>query len=428
MYKNKSLALKLIRDKETNSSITYEFISSRTGYSKRQLIRLSKSLKKEKDMSSLLQHGNVGKEPVNKASLSEINFFIGLKDKYPKITISQFRDIFIEDVLMNPEMNDVVIKYDLKSRSLSWFRNLFKSQNWKSPESRKPLRRDGRSVHPLRQPSAQRGRLVQIDGTPYDWFGNGEMWTLHLAVDDATSEVLAGYFMPTERQLGYCYMMKILLRKYGIPMSLYSDKHTIFKSIKDDSLSQFGMMMEDLGIEFIFANTAQAKGRIERYNGTVQRRLPNDIIRFGIKDYEELNVWFNTFYIQYINKKFSFIPLDPIDAFVPIDDYDLSQVFTLRQDRTIKNDMFILDHKYYSIIDESGSKIHIINGTKIDVRIDVFTNKITVNRYGKTYEVILVSDRKREANTVINNQKELQEFLNKEKATTHSLKKNVSSH
>lgn len=416
MSNNKQLALKLLIDKQANALITYEFISSRTGYSTRQLIRLSNSLQNEKDMSSLLQHGNVGKEPINKASSSEIDFFIGLKDKYPKITISQFRDIFIEDILMNPEMKETVETYNLKNRSLSWFRNLFNSQNWKSPESRKPLRRDGRAAHPLRNPSSQKGRLVQIDGTPYDWFGNGEMWTLHLAVDDATSEVLAGYFMPTERQLGYCYMMKFILEKHGIPMALYSDKHTIFKSSKDDSLTQFGMMMEDLGIEFIFANTPQAKGRIERYNGTAQRRLPNDIIRFGIKDYTELNTWFNSFYISYLNRKFSFVPLDPNDAFVPIDDYNLFQIFTLRHERIIKNDMFSIDNKYYSLVDELGNKMHIINDTKVHVRIDVFTGRITVNRYGKVYDTILVSDRKRKPNTVISNQKELQDFLNSQKS------------
>lgn len=416
MSNNKQLALKLLIDKQANALITYEFISSRTGYSTRQLIRLSNSLQNEKDMSSLLQHGNVGKEPINKASSSEIDFFIGLKDKYPKITISQFRDIFIEDILMNPEMKETVETYNLKNRSLSWFRNLFNSQNWKSPESRKPLRRDGRAAHPLRNPSSQKGRLVQIDGTPYDWFGNGEMWTLHLAVDDATSEVLAGYFMPTERQLGYCYMMKFILEKHGIPMALYSDKHTLFKSSKDDSLTQFGMMMEDLGIEFIFANTPQAKGRIERYNGTAQRRLPNDIIRFGIKDYTELNTWFNSFYISYLNRKFSFVPLDPNDAFVPIDDYNLFQIFTLRHERIIKNDMFSIDNKYYSLVDELGNKMHIINDTKVHVRIDVFTGRITVNRYGKVYDTILVSDRKRKPNTVISNQKELQDFLNSQKS------------
>lgn len=53
--------------------------------------------------------------------------------------------------------------------------------------------------------------LIQIDGTPFVWLTNGEMWTLHLAVDDATTEVLSGYFMKTERQLGYCFVMRDIL-------------------------------------------------------------------------------------------------------------------------------------------------------------------------------------------------------------------------
>lgn len=412
VVKNKRLAIQLLIDKQSNALITYESISSRTGYSKRQLIRMYSTIQNEKDLSSLYLHGNVGKEPVNKASSSEIDFFITLKDKYPKITISQFRDIFIEDILLNPDKAAIVQKYNLKDRSKSWFRDLFLSQKWKSPEARKICRRDNRALHPLRKPSTQRGMLVQIDGTPYDWFGNGQMWTLHLAVDDATSEVLAGYFMPTERQLGYCHMMRLILEKYGIPMALYSDKHTIFKSSKDDSLTQFGAMMEDLGIEFIFANTPQAKGRIERYNGSVQRRLPNDIIRFGIKNYDELNNWFNLFYISYINKKFSFIPLDPHDAFVPLDDYDLGQIFTQRFTRTINSDMFSINGNYYCLINNNGEKMHIINDTKVSVRIDVFTEEIKVLRYGKLYNTVLVSDKKRTKDNIVSNQKELQDYLN----------------
>ena len=94
-------------------------------------------------------------------------------------------------------------------------------------------------------------------------------------------------------------------------MSLYSDKHTIFRSSKEGNLTQFGQMMADLGIEMIFANSPQAKGRIERYNGTVQRRLPNDIIRFGIHDYDTLNRWFTAFYLPYIRSKFAFLPKGP---------------------------------------------------------------------------------------------------------------------
>lgn len=194
--------------------------------------------------------------------------------------------------------------------------------------------------------------LIQIDGTSYDWFGTGESWTLHLAVDDATSEVPAGVFMPTERQLGYCILLRIILLRYGIPMALYSDKHSIFLSHKEGNLTQFGMMMEDLCIEMIYVNSSQAKGRVERYNGTVQRRLPNDIRRFKINSYEKMNEWFNSFYVPYINRKFAFVPLDPNDAYIPLDGAGIDDIFTLRHERTIQNDTFSLNGMYYGVVDE----------------------------------------------------------------------------
>ena len=137
------------------------------------------------------------------------------------------------------------------------------------------------------------------------------MYCLHLAVDDATSEVLAGWFTPHECLYGYCQMMLIVLKKYGIPSYVYSDRHTILKGYAGgDTL--FSLMMKRIGIDQIYANSAEAKGRVERYNGTVQRRIINDIIRFrnkGVKldDYDDLNKWFNDFYCEYINSKFSFI-------------------------------------------------------------------------------------------------------------------------
>ena len=144
-----------------------------------------------------------------------------------------------------------------------------------------------------------------VDGTPHDWFQNNNKFSLHMAIDDATGEILAGWFMPTECILGYCYLFKTIFEKYGIPISIYSDRTTILWNKKDDKLTQVGRMLEELGIELIYANSPEAKGKIEKMNFTIQNRLLNDIIRFNIKTYDELNKWFNSYYIKYINKKFA---------------------------------------------------------------------------------------------------------------------------
>lgn len=410
--KNKELAIRLLREKLSNEMLwTYEEISNLTHLSKSSLIRIMKAILEKKDTVSILLHGNAGKKSHKAASDQEINFIRNLKLQYPVITIAQFRDIFIEDFYMNPNKQDIVSSFGLHLRSLSWFRNLFITEGWSSPHMRHTLKTN-HSIHLIRVPSTKSGFLVQIDGTPFDWFGSGEMWTLHLAVDDATSDVLSGYFMPTERQLGYCHMMKYLFEEYGVPSTLYSDRHTIFHN-KTGELTQFGQMMNDLGIRMIFAGSPQAKGRIERYNGTCQSRLPNDIKRFGIKDYDELNVWFNTTYRKYLNQKFARNPIDPHSAFMPIE-VNLSEIFTLRYIRKINNGIFSFQKNYYAPVDDDGKPYFIKSNTEVNVRIDVFTEDVFIIRYGKVIHCKIVSSRTYRQTSTAENQKELSLLLHEE--------------
>lgn len=254
--------------------------------------------------------------------------------------------------------------------------------------------------------------MIQIDGTPFDWLNTGQLWTLHLAVDDATTEVLAGWFLPTERQLGYCRIMNLIVSKLGTPKSIYSDKHTIFKS-KENNFTQFGLMMNDLGIKMIFANSSEAKGRIERYNGTAQMRLPNDIIRNNINSYDELNIRFNEYYISYLNKKFSFLSLDPNDSFQPLyDDFDLYEIFTIRYYGIINNSTFSLNGIHYSPVNENGEVYFIRSMTEVSVRINVFSLDIFILYRGLILSCIPIRyDRRKSASNSASNQKELDQLL-----------------
>ena len=98
--KDKAKALQLLIEREKNPMITYEQISIETGYERKQLSRLAKELK-QKDMESILTHGNTGRKPVTTASDQEVSYLRVMKETYPSITIAQFRDIFIEDVIQN---------------------------------------------------------------------------------------------------------------------------------------------------------------------------------------------------------------------------------------------------------------------------------------------------------------------------------------
>jgi hypothetical protein len=147
--------------------------------------------------------------------------------------------------------------------------------------------------------------LWQIDATPYEWLGKEHgKFALHAAVDDATGIVAGAFFTPNECMEGYSEVTKQGIKRYGVPLSIYSARHTIFRSPNEKltvdeelagqkkSLSNFGEAMEELSIGHIKATTAttpQAKGRIERLWETFQDRIPEELRLLGIGCIEEAN-------------------------------------------------------------------------------------------------------------------------------------------
>ena len=415
MIKNKKKALELLKQKNNGEiKITLSEISNQTGYSRMHLNRLIKEVEK-KDIDNLLVHGLTGKNSNNSAPSQEIEYIKNFKNQYPVISISQFMDIYHEDVIWNKEKQDDVKKYNLKVRSKSFFQQLYKKEGWKSPVKHKSFKNDS-NQHPLRDPSPRRGILIMTDGTPHDWFGNGKLFSLHMTLDDATDEILSGWFMPTECQLGYCYAFKIMFEKYGLPQSIYSDRTTILWNQKDGELTQVGRMLDELGIELIYANTPQAKGKIENKNKVVQNRLLNDIKRFNIKTYDELNKWFNDYYIDYLNKKFSYPPLEEETDFIPLDNTDLSTIMCIKVDRKILNgNMISINNNYYIPINSDGSDFVFYKGTTVEVWQDVFTNDIRIFKNNKIYNTRKIEghrvDMKKKEQKIIDDQKQLEVLL-----------------
>ena len=371
--KNKRYALELLHKKVNGEEkITYKEISRLTGYTKQHLIRLS-SQTQEKDIDSLLVHGNLGKDSNNSASKEEVNYIVQFKKKYPEISISQFQDIYHEDVVWNPLFKDDIIKYKLKIRSYYFYEMLFRNQGWKSTIKHRKFGHKSES-HPLRDATPKRGVLIIIDGTPFDWFQNSRKQSLHLAIDDATGEIIAGWFMASECLIGYCHLLKLIITKKGVPEYFYSDRYAVFYNEDDEELTQFGRMCEQLAINMIFANTPQAKGKVERWNLTIQNRLIVDIKRYNIKSVNELNKWFNSFYVKYLNKKFAYQSREEESMFVPLDKKrDLSLIFCRKELRTILNGNVIsYDSYYYPIINKDGTNYPMFKGTKVTLLIDIF--------------------------------------------------------
>lgn len=135
----------------------------------------------------------------------------------------------------------------------------------------------------LRERRSRFGELVQIDGSPHDWFeGRGPRCTLIVFIDDATSRLVQLWFVPSETTAAYMLVLRRHLEQFGRPVALYSDRHSIFRIDREDpangnTRTQFGRALESLEIEGIHARTPQAKGRVERANQTLQDRLVKEL-------------------------------------------------------------------------------------------------------------------------------------------------------
>jgi len=170
-----------------------------------------------------------------------------------------------------------------------------------------------------RCPRSRFGELIQIDGSPHDWFeGRAPNCTLLVFIDDASSTITDLRFFPSENTQGYMELMKSHIKTYGRPLALYSDQHSIFipnyKIAKvNNTQTQFKRAMNTLCIELILAKTPQAKGRVERANKTLQDRLVKEMRLNNINNIEQANEFLETFRLNH-NKRFAKAPINEENA------------------------------------------------------------------------------------------------------------------
>lgn len=219
-----------------------------------------------------------------------------------------------------------------------------------------PHRRRNAVVHQQRERRPCFGELVQIDGSPHDWFeGRAEKCCLLVFIDDATSRLLHLRFEPAETTAGYFHSIHALLRQHGTPVAFYSDRHGIFRinipSAADDAQTQFGRAMETLNIEIICANSPQAKGRVEKANRTLQDRLVKELRLMKINDIETANAFLPEFIIDF-NKRFAVEPANETDAHRPckLSDEALKEILCYHTNRKLsKNLELSYDNLIYQV-------------------------------------------------------------------------------
>ncbi len=206
----------------------------------------------------------------------------------------------------------------------------------------RPQRGRQARIYALRERRARFGELIQVDGSSHAWFEDrGPRCCLLVFIDDATSCITQLRFVEQECTLGYMAALYGHVQQYGLPMALYSDRHSIFRvntgDARDDAHSQLGRALAALGIESICANSPQAKGRVERANGVLQDRLLKALRIAGIDTIEAANAWLPWF-VQRHNKRFAVAAFDPQDAHVPhpaADDVRLRQILAKHYPRKL---------------------------------------------------------------------------------------------
>lgn len=222
------------------------------------------------------------------------------------------------------------------------------------------------------------GEMIQVDGSHHDWFeGRGPKCVLMGYIDDATSIRFARFYT-YEGTMPAFDSLKRYIKRYGLPRSLYLDRHTTYKSngkltIEDElnnreKLSQLEKAAKEMEIEIIHANSPQAKGRVERSFRTYQDRLIKEMRLKGIKTIEEANRFLACFLPKH-NKRFSVRPIKKDNLHRPLlKDINLDSILCIKEKRTLRNDFTIAyAKKLYQILDKDiGRTIEIqerINGS-----------------------------------------------------------------
>lgn len=188
-------------------------------------------------------------------------------------------------------------------------------------------------------------------------------------------------------------MMRQAVARHGVLRPMYSDKDAAFRA-KDGSPTQFALMMADLGIRTILANSPQAKGRVERYNSTARMRLPTGLARFGAGGYGEINGRFSDFHAPCLNAKLSHPPRDARGDFTPLrEGAGLSRIFRARQTRVSHGCAISCEGAVHMMVDEDGVLLEVADGTRPSVHVDAITEEMHVERSGRRWACVPVAKR-----------------------------------
>lgn len=255
-----------------------------------------------------LTHGNVGRVPANRIAAALAARVVAFaRDGYKGINDSHLADLLAEREGIT-----------LSRKSIQ---RILRAAGVPSPRRHRTTKYRSR-----RERRSAAGMLVQLDASRHRWFGPKAPYaSLVGAIDDATGIVLAAHFAAQEDGAGYLWVLQQILEQHGVPLAVYSDRHSIFvaspherESIAEElagerAPTQFARALGELGVELIIAHSPQAKGRIERLWGTFQDRLVAELRLARVGSIDEANAFIGPYLARH-NTRFAIAATDPAPA------------------------------------------------------------------------------------------------------------------
>lgn len=269
-----------------------------------------------------VKHGNYNKEPVNKLSRN-------LEKQIKKLVLEKYYDFNMSHCIEKLiEIEKITVKRETFRRMCHEINMVKKSKRRRKSKAR--YRRDA---------SEQTGIMIQFDGSPHRWFGGKES-CLIAGIDDADKDVPWGEFFNSEDTISCMRVLQKIIEKKGIFHILYTDKAGLFGGTKRSNFSQVKRALLELGIHIIYANSPEAKGRIERLWGTLQDRLIPEMRLRNIRTFGAANDFLQEQFLPNDYKiKFTVPPRNLQTAYRPLPSHiDLNEIFCIKEQRTVNAD------------------------------------------------------------------------------------------
>jgi len=294
--------------------------------------RQAKRLKKKADGGlAALAHGNRGREPSNKVGDDMRTRILSLSnEKY-----SGYNDTHFAEQL--PGEGIKVCRETVRA---------IRRDAGIAPKRKRRVKKH----HKRRPRKTSEGLMMIWDGSPHRWFGADQpACCLMAGIDDATGKVLGLLLCEHECSWAYLMLLRHVVKEHGVPCSVYQDKHSALKrnddwwSLEEEMAgerepTQVGMALRELGIEAIFANSPQAKGRVEKLFETLQGRLVPELDLFGIKDIESANAYLKDVYVHKHNERFAIEAPDAHTWRRLHSSVDLEKICSFRYTAKVAND------------------------------------------------------------------------------------------